>query len=46
MKLYITKLTDLWSFRIICWENIVNLQDFYWLNLKKILLNVLGVIRL
>ena len=29
IRLYITKVTVLWSFWIICWKTIVNLHNFY-----------------
>ena len=42
IKLFITKSTDFWSFWIIFWKTIVNFNDFYLLNLWKILLGGLG----
>ena len=42
IKLFITKTTDFWSFWIIFWKTIVNFNDFYLLNLWKILLGGLG----
>ena len=42
IKLFITKTTDFWSFWIMFWKTIVNFNDFYLLNLWKILLGGLG----
>ena len=42
IKLFITKTTEFWSFWIIFWKTIVNFNDFYLLNLWKILLGCLG----
>ena len=42
IKLYITKVKDLWSLWIICWKTIINHPDFYSINLKKILSDGLG----
>ena len=42
IKLFFTKTTDFWSCWIIFWKTIVNFNDFYLLNLWKILLGGLG----
>ena len=42
IKLFITKTTDFWSFWIIFSKTIVSYNDFYSLNLWKILLGGLG----